>query len=284
VSFRLGYNTSGFYRTQDFESVLRSIASLGFEGVEIAVDQAHYHPVHHGEERAASLGALCRELSLGVVLNTGGRYVLSDVTHEPGFVSTTKDARQAYLDFAIQTAAVAHHFPCEVLMTHSGYAPVGVEREQAFEWLVEGCKALAAAAAGHGLVVGFEFHPDMFIRTLSDYRRLASAVDHPAFKLTLDVGHVRCTDTRKISEVIRSVGPEIVNVHLEDIKGRVHKHLPIGQGDIDFVDVFDGLNAVGYTGLVGAEFNSKDLDCSELWLAENTKSVLDNALAKVGAI
>jgi sugar phosphate isomerase/epimerase len=70
--------------------------------------------------------------------------------------------------------------------------------------------------------------------------------------------------------VIEEGNGEVVNVHLEDIKGRKHVHLPIGQGDIDFEDVFNGLKAIGYSGLINAEFNSNDLEVDECQLARET--------------
>jgi sugar phosphate isomerase/epimerase len=38
------------------------------------------------------------------------------------------------------------------------------------------------------------------------------------------------------------------NLHLEDIRGRVHAHKLYGDGDIDFEPVFRALREIGYHG------------------------------------
>jgi sugar phosphate isomerase/epimerase len=195
--------------------------------------------------------------------------VLSDAKHEPCLVSQDPRGRERFLSFIEETLRLAPLFGARVVMLHSGYAPAA-PAEEAFAWLVEGTRRLARHAAELGLSLGFEFHPDMFVRTLDDYWRLRDAVDDPALGLTLDVGHSNCTDPRPFGEVIADCASEVVNVHLEDIKGRVHAHLPLGSGDIDFREVFRGLASIGYRGLVNAEFNTDDLGMDELDLARQT--------------
>jgi sugar phosphate isomerase/epimerase len=42
-------------------------------------------------------------------------------------------------------------------------------------------------------------------------------------------------------------------VHIEDIAGRVHKHLIPGQGQVDFHGIGKALTAIGYTGAASVE-------------------------------
>src|SRR5690606_23532619 len=62
-----------------------------------------------------------------------------------------------------------------------------------------------------------------------------------------DVGHGAVLGEDPAAAV-RTLGPYLSNVHLEDIKGRMHKHLMFGEGDIDFKALFAALREIGYRG------------------------------------
>lgn len=267
---RLGYNTSGFAQSKDVTNIVEIIHGLGYAGLELTLDRRHFHPHFSDARRRRELARSLSDHSLEIVLNTGGRYVLSDVAHEPSLVSASADDRRRFVEFVDQVIRLVPELGSRIVMLHSGALPPGVDPAEAWAWLVEGVARLAEVAAQEGVVLGFEFHPNMFVATLHDYRRLREVVRSPALRLTLDVGHSVCTDTRPVSEVIAECNGDIVNVHLEDIKGRKHEHLPIGQGDVDFADVFRGLAAVGYEGLINAEFNTDDLEVDECRLARET--------------
>ena len=76
---------------------------------------------------------------------------------------------------------------------------------------------------------------------------MLAGVGSSALKVNLDLGHAQVTDDDPIMS-IRQLGSNIVHLHLEDIKDRVHKHLLFGQGDIDFVGVRQALVDIGYQG------------------------------------
>jgi sugar phosphate isomerase/epimerase len=46
-----------------------------------------------------------------------------------------------------------------------------------------------------------------------------------------------------------------VTVHIEDIRGREHVHLPFGEGTIDFAPVVAALVDTGFAGLVAVELS-----------------------------
>jgi sugar phosphate isomerase/epimerase len=77
--------------------------------------------------------------------------------------------------------------------------------------------------------------------------RLMQQVGSSRLRVNLDIGHAQVTDD-DLAATIRQLGSAIVHLHLEDIKGRVHRHLPFGEGDIDFAAVRRALDEIGYAG------------------------------------
>jgi sugar phosphate isomerase/epimerase len=95
-----------------------------------------------------------------------------------------------------------------------------------------------------------------------------NAVGSPRLGVNLDIGHAQITDDDLVAS-IRQLGSTIVHLHLEDIKGRVHRHLPFGEGDIDFAAVRQALADIGYAGpyvvdLFGQEEGPSDVAASAL--------------------
>ena len=86
---------------------------------------------------------------------------------------------------------------------------------------------------------------------------MMAQVGSPRLRINLDIGHAQLTDDDP-AETIRSVGEALVHLHLEDIEGRVHRHLPFGQGNIDFGAVRRALEEIGYTGPYVADLFGQD--------------------------
>jgi sugar phosphate isomerase/epimerase len=111
--------------------------------------------------------------------------------------------------------------------------------------------------------LAFEPEPGMFIDTLARYEVLRRRVDHPAFGLTIDVGHLHCQGEIPIAGHIRQVRERLWNVHIEDMRRGVHDHLMFGEGEIDFPPVLAALRDIGYTGAAHVELSRHSHDAVE---------------------
>jgi sugar phosphate isomerase/epimerase len=126
--------------------------------------------------------------------------------------------------------------------------------------LVEGCRELCAVAAEHAMRLAFEPEPGMFIDTMEQFGRLYAMVNHPAFGLTLDVGHLHCQGEIPIADHLRRWRDVLWNVHIEDMRGGIHDHLLFGDGEIDFGPVLRTLAEIGYEGSVYVELSRHSHD------------------------
>jgi sugar phosphate isomerase/epimerase len=86
----------------------------------------------------------------------------------------------------------------------------------------------------------------MFIDTLDRFAQLDERIGHPLFQLTIDLGHVHCSDEGEIQALLERWKTRVVNIHIEDMVGGVHEHLMFGEGTMDFPAIFQALHEIGY--------------------------------------
>jgi sugar phosphate isomerase/epimerase len=97
-------------------------------------------------------------------------------------------------------------------------------------------------------------------------------VNHPAFGLTLDVGHLVCMNELPVGAHVRRWQKWLWNVHLDDMRPGVHDHLPLGEGEVDFADFFAAAEEGQYTGCISVELSRHSHDA--VTTARRSMSVL----------
>ncbi|MDP6408113.1 MAG: sugar phosphate isomerase/epimerase [Planctomycetota bacterium] len=265
--FRLGYNTNGLAHHR-LDDALRLLAELGYGGVAITPDVGQLDPQRSDARDLEAIAGLAADLDLTIAIETGARFLLDPKRkHFPTLLEEDLADRYRRLRFLIQAIETAAALGAEVVTIFSGMAPGGerAEDEQAgaarlevlWERLCEGIAGLLATARERGVRIGFEPEPGMFLERPAAFlelrRRLGSAGED--LGLTLDVGHLLCTDDLPAGRVISELREHLVHVHLADIRGRVHHHRPFGEGDLDLEDVLSSLNKVGYGGMAAVELS-----------------------------
>jgi sugar phosphate isomerase/epimerase len=254
MTLRYGYNTNGMahHRLAD---ALVLLGELGYQGCAITLDQAHLDPFSPGiaveVERTA---ALARRLGLGLVVETGARYLLDPRRkHHPTLVSDQPEARARRVDFLARAIAIARDLGAEAVSLWSGILPAGTGAEDGWSRLLDGLALVLERARRAGVPLAFEPEPGMLVDGVAQFRRLAAAL--PELRLTLDLGHVLLTEREPPAEVVRQSAAALVNVHAEDMKRPVHEHLPFGQGEMDYPPILRALRAIEYRGLINVELS-----------------------------
>ncbi len=228
MSLLLGYNTNGFahHRLAD---ALEIVSSLGYRAVGLTID-VHHAPLDSTDYKA--LGARLRELNLLPVVETGARFYLDPrKKHRPTLMDDPKGKRLGFL-LACVEAAKELGAPCVSLWSGAG---------DSWSRLVKGLARVCDAADAHGIDIGFEPEPGMFVSSMAQWDELRRRLPHPRLCLTLDVGHVHCLEAEPPAALIDRYAPLLRNVHLDDHRKGVHEHLFFGEGEIDFPPVLDAL-------------------------------------------
>jgi sugar phosphate isomerase/epimerase len=260
----LGYNTNGFAHHR-LEDAVEIIAELGYRGVALTWDVHHFN-LHDDPKGGSWRGAVQRINSLGfrVVVETGARFLLDPWRkHQPTLISADPNERDVRLRFLLDAVAMAAMTRADCVSFWSGTPTDDAPPSVLMSRLTEGCKRVAEKAARMSIRLAFEPEPGMFIDTMDRFAELHAKVNHPNFGLTIDVGHLVCNGELPVSRHLVAWKDWLWNVHIEDMRRGVHDHLMFGEGEVDFADVFTGLRAAGYEGMVSVELSRHSHDAVE---------------------
>ncbi len=248
----LGYSTNAFVRFSVFEAV-EKIGRLGFRGVEIMCDRPHLYPPDYGEENLTRLKTLIDDQGLKVTnLNSFTLFAVGD-TYLPSWIEPQEERREIRIQHTLQCLKVADFFGCKNISVPPG-GPVGnISREKAMTLFHRGLESVAPLAQELDIKILVEPEPDLLMENTREFKEFIVDVKSPAIGVNFDIGHFFCAgeDPRvAFEELFEWIG----HVHLEDIApDRVHNHLILGHGAIQFTEIFQTMLKLGYQGDVSLE-------------------------------
>ncbi len=178
-------------------------------------------------------------------VHLGAPHLLGPAPHRPGLSSldpADRAAKAAACEAGMRIAVAlgSPHLTLTSGLTESEAAHA--RQEAAFREALAGLVAIKPAA----LKLLIEQEPEHVIRSTEQLAALGRDFPGEVFA-TFDVGHSAVMG-EDIAACVRRLGPLLRNLHLEDIRGRVHAHKLYGEGDIDFAPVFRALREIGYQG------------------------------------
>ena len=270
----LGYNTNGFAHHR-LDDAIEIMAEQGYRGVALTPDVNHLDPYRLDlSSRVSAFGRGLVHHGLRCVVESGARFVLDPRRkHQPTLLSATAEEREKRRGFLWLCVHIAKELGAECVSFWSGTPEDSAPPSELMNRLVDGCKRLADYAADREVRLAFEPEPGMFIDTMDKFAELHARVNHPAFGLTVDVGHLVCNRELPVSTFLAEWKHVLWNVHIEDMRAGVHDHLMFGEGEVDFADVFAGLRAANYSGGVYVELSRHSYDAVNT--ARKAKAFLD---------
>jgi len=264
---RLGYNTNGFahHRLSDAVDV---IAELGYRSLGLTLDIHHLDPYATDARTINELGAKLRDLDLMPVIETGARFLLDPRRkHQPTLLSRDPADRARRVDFLRRAIDLAYALVGPpwgaVVSLWSGSPDDDAGQTELDDRLVTGLRSVCDHARSRGATIGFEPEPGMYIEDMAGFGRIQARMDqHPAFKLTLDLGHAHLTEAgpHAAADTARAWIADIVNVHVEGMRRPDHDHLVPWEGDLDVPAALRALVGAGYRGPATLELSRHSHD------------------------
>lgn len=253
MGLRYAYNTNGTANHR-FADALELIADSGYDGVALTLDHHHFDPfAPELSRRAEVLGTALQRLKLGLVLETGARYLLDPrQKHEPTLVSPEPDGRARRVEFLWRAMQIAAACGAEAVSFWAGVVRGGVSQDDARAYLYAGVAELVDRNV-FGVTLAFEPEPGMLVEDVADFLDLQRRV--PELRLALDTGHCIVSGGLEPADAIHQQRDNLATVSLEDMPRGKHEHLPFGEGDMDTPAVLRALRDVGYSKLACVELS-----------------------------
>ena len=254
MPLRFAYNTNGTANHR-FEDALALIADSGYEGVALTLDHHHFDPFAPLLlQRADALAAQLERLKLGLVIETGARYLLNPRRkHEPTLVSPEREGRERRVEFLSRAVQIAEACGGEAISFWAGVPRPEVSPGSAAAYLAEGLHMLLNRVGSSPVAVSLEPEPGMAVETVDDYR--AWKQRFPGLRLALDTGHCLVSGDRDPAAAVQEFAPELGTVTVEDMRRGVHDHLPFGEGDMNIPAVLAALHEIKFTRLICVELS-----------------------------
>jgi hydroxypyruvate isomerase len=240
-------------RNMDVFEALSQIQDCGYDGVELTLNDSHLHPLRSSMERVLAIRDFCSDRDIQIVcVAAGGDRLLSDIPYQPSLIDLDQKGRRQRIDLLKRSIEITEILEAPILNFNSGFLPEGLSRAAANDYLRQGIGELLAEKGNVTFVV--EPEPGFYIGTTSAAIKLIQEINDPRFLLNLDIGHVYCSEDDCYDAINRAM-PFTRNVHIEDIKQRIHHHEIPGEGDIDFSRVFSILHRANYSHFVSVELH-----------------------------
>ncbi|MBL8848056.1 MAG: sugar phosphate isomerase/epimerase [Planctomycetaceae bacterium] len=246
---------------------LEKSAALGYPAVEIGGKRPHLSPLDYPDD--ASLAEIRSAAQrLGIEIATIAGYT--------DFTSGRQSAEVPFVEMQVRYVAdlsrIARSLGATFVRVFSGYFTDSANYHNDWTRCVTALKECAAAAAGHGVVLGLQNHHDIGL-TVESIEELLIDVDHPNLKLMFDPWSIALTGG-DLYESAKRMAPLMVQTTLADYVRLPRFHyrpelvnyerldppavraVPLGEGFIDLPAFFEGLKAGGFDGYVAYEMCS----------------------------
>lgn len=249
MTHRFAYSSNAFTRT-DLASAIEAIARLGYAGIEVLADAPHLDPARVASRDAEEIGRRIRAAGLAVAnvnVNTARALEPAGAADGPGPTLVAQDParRHARLEYILEAMERAAALGARCVSITSGPLDPGADPAAAGHRFVAALTPILDRAHALDLEVGIEYEPGFVVGDAASLRAVLDAVRSPRLGANLDLGHAQVVGDAP-ERAIRDLAGRIWNLHIEDIRGRVHHHLVPGDGDIDFAAIRRALAAAGY--------------------------------------
>jgi len=229
----------------DLETNVAQIASLGYDGVELAIRDPKLIDLEY-------LDRLVRAHRLSVpAIGTGQAWGEEGLS----FTDQAPEVRSAAIERIKSHIPIASCFGAVIIVgLVRGIVRQGIDHAQAMDWLAEALRECCVAAHSHNIRLALEpinRYETTLINNTAEGLDLIERVNADNFGLLLDTFHMNIEEA-DIETSIRACGKRIFHFHVADS----NRWYP-GAGHLDFNSILNALFDTGYQGWVSGEFLPK---------------------------
>ena len=245
-------------RDRPFVEVCRIAADIGYDAIELS-PRPDFIPffVHPRADRDKVVEFRAALQETGIEL--------ASILPLYRWSSPDEDERQAAVRYWKRAIQLAVDVGCSTMNSEFNGRPEDASRSEAQFW--RSMEELLPIFEREGIALNLEAHPDDFIERNNAAVDLVRAIDKPWVRYLFCAPHTFHLGG-EIGAMIEYAAPVLAQVHVADVLDhrassglryivnppgsnvRVHQHLDIGQGEVDWDACFGALRRVGFDGIL----------------------------------
>ncbi|PZE20017.1 sugar phosphate isomerase/epimerase family protein [Paenibacillus xerothermodurans] len=254
---KLAYSTNGFTQRPLIQAI-EEIAQLGYPAVEILADAPHAFPPSKDAPWVPDVIKVLDRLGMEVSNINGNTAIgffrehTGQISFEPSLCNASQEVRARRLAYTKGCIDFAHTIGASNISITSGMCLPGNPPPSAWGHFLAALTEIMDYAEKKSINVGIECEPGLLVENGDELLEIIRAVGSTRLGANLDLGHAE-VGREDIDALLRKLGPRIWNIHLEDIRDRKHYHLIPGEGTMNFAEIMDTLQDIGYERFITIE-------------------------------
>jgi fructoselysine 3-epimerase len=236
------------------EEVIKRIATIGYDGIEIGAASPHCYPPTTTKERRKNIKNVLEYYNLEV------SSMLPGLSGGPGHnvASPIPEERRHTIEHYKQVVELCAELGGKTVLYIPGWQVFGTSRKQAWAWSCEALSEISKAASDYGVTMVVEPTPfdSNLVDRCDDAIEMMQEVGEPNVKLMFDTFHALYR--KEVStDYVYSMGENLHHIHISD-----NDRLVPGQGRGDFVSLINALKDINYDGYLAMElgFDRRDIE------------------------
>lgn len=238
------------YFNYPLDAAIRSIAALGYDGVEIWGGRPHAYCDDIDEKEATELRRLTEESGLEI-----SAFIPAQFRYPTSLCSGNPKIRSASVDYLKKSIITATRFGCNKVSLCPGHTLFGQGHENGMRALAESVKELLAFARQKQVLLLMEPAPPLesdLIATVDDGIKFIQDYGFQDLGIALDTGHC-FVNKESLASCVLSLKNIPFHIHIDDNSGRSDEHKIPGEGEIRFEPFLTALLQEKYDGFLTAE-------------------------------
>ena len=240
---------------QPLDEVFQIAKEVGFDGVEVALDETGEIGLDATKEGMAAVREMALRHDMALFSLASGLYWTYSLSADD------PDERKKARSVVAKQLQVAAWLGCDTILVIPGSvrcgfaagAPIG-PYDVVYDRALSAMRDLAPLAEDLGVAIGLENVWNQFLLSPLEMKNLIDQIGRPAVGAYFDAGNVLAFGWP--DQWIRILGKRIRKVHIKDYRtaaGGLDGFVDLLAGDVDFPAVMAALREIGYDGWITAE-------------------------------
>lgn len=259
---KLGVSTS-VYLHKRIKKAINKIGKLNFKYIELWGEPPHLWFDEPNYKKLAEIKKFLNEKELIPTYH--------GPAHDIDITSVNPGIRKESLKQNKEAINIASFLGSDIIVIHMGsYYPGDKEgTENGKDRLYKSLDYLLPYAEKNNITIALENYPvgeNAIFNKPEEVLNILNDFSTEYLKLTLDIGHANLTNISPL-HYIKTLGDEIVHLHLSDNFGKEDQHLVPGEGEINYLEIIKILKEISFD----------KVGIFEIWAPKNTDQALMNS-------